>query len=223
MFDMPTTTEVYDDYAVPQNLRNHMLRVAAIGKLVSDNWSGPDINQDSLLRVLLLHDTGNFVKMDIEDARENLPEDVSVGHFEELRNEYTDEHGQDDHAISEAIARDVGLTDEEINLMGQKVFMKNDETVESDNWEAKIGAYADQRVAPDGVMSLEGRLQEAKERYKDEPGSSMNNPRTDEMIEHAHTIESQIMRHCTIEPEEISDETVRPIMDELESFELDLS
>lgn len=217
---MPTITEVYDDYAVPQNLRDHMLRVAAIGELIFENWTGPDLDRRSVLRVLLLHDTGNFVKMDAEDVRDSLPENVSVELFEDLREKYTREFGQDDHAISEAIARDIGLSDREINLMQQKVFMKNDETASSEDWEAKIGAYADQRVAPDGVMSLEARLQEAKERYEDNPGSSMNNPRTDEMIEYAHTIESQVMKQCAINPGEITDDVLNPVIRELKSFEI---
>lgn len=45
-----------------------MLRVATCSNLIIDNWSGSEINEQSIIRVCLLHDMGNIVK---------IPEDFS--------------------------------------------------------------------------------------------------------------------------------------------------
>ena len=71
-------------------------------------------------------------------------------------------------------------------------------------WEQKIAAYADQRAAPHTVAPLTERLLEAKERYKDRPGTSMNNPRIDLLIAYAQTIERQIFAHLPFPPKQIT-------------------
>ena len=58
-----------------------------------------------------------------------------------------------------------------------------DDTLASGDYNLKVAAYSDQRVSPTGIDSLEGRLSEAEARYRDRPGSSMNNPRTKMLIE----------------------------------------
>ncbi len=59
---------IYNKYHLPENLQMHMLRVAACSNLIIDNWTGIDIDKDAIIRVCLLHDMGNMVK---------IPEDFS--------------------------------------------------------------------------------------------------------------------------------------------------
>lgn len=54
--------EIYNKYYLPENLQMHMLRVAACSNLIIDNWSGPEIDKEAIIRVCLLHDMGNIVK-----------------------------------------------------------------------------------------------------------------------------------------------------------------
>ena len=197
---MKNILQIYKDYGIPENLQLHMLRVAACSKKIIDNWTGPHINKNSLYRVLLLHDMGNIVK---------IPEDEFDDHvFQSVRKKYFDLYGKDDHIVSLVIAKELGLLEHELKLMNDKIFINNEKTLQSDSYEAKIGSYCDQRVAPDGVMPLLERLIEAKERYKDKPGSSMNNTQTDMLIQCATIIEKQIMDKCNIHPDDITDESV---------------
>lgn len=197
---MKNILDIYKEYGVPQHLQMHMLRVAACSKKVVDNWTGEKLNIESLYRVLLLHDMGNIVKI--------AKEEVDDTTFQIVRKKYLDLYGKDDHAISLAIGKELGLTEYELKLMNDKIFINNDKIVQNESYETKIGAYCDQRVAPDCVMSLMGRLNEAKERYKDKPGSSMNNPKTDQLITCADLIEKQIMQYCSICPDDINDESI---------------
>jgi hypothetical protein len=200
---MATIAEIYDRYEVPEHLRLHMLRVAALGCVIDDNWSGPALRRAELRRVLLIHDIGNVVKMPRESSDT------------EQRRALIQKYGNDDHAASYAIAREVDLTKSELALMDAKVFVRNDETLKSNDYTLKVAAYADQRVAPQGVMSLIKRLREAQDRYRDKPGSSMNNPRTPELIDCAIQIETQLAPYLRIAPDAIDNQTVSPYIERL--------
>ncbi len=197
---MKNILEIYKEYSIPKHLQMHMLLVAACSKKIVDNWTGQKLAIESLYRVLLLHDMGNIVKISKEDVMDT--------NFQIVRNRYFDLYGDDDHVISQAIGKELGLNEYELKLMNEKIFVNNDNIVQNKSYEIKIGAYCDQRVAPNCVMSLMGRLNEAKERYKDKPGSSMNNPKTDQLIACANLIEKQIMKYCSICPDDINDESV---------------
>ena len=204
--------EIYRKYGIPRKLQLHMLRVAACADLIQDNWKGPEINRNRLVRVLLLHDMGNIVK--IGENEFDFPE------FVENRKKYFEQYGKDDHKISEAIAKELDLPEEEIAMMNEKIFLNTDNIIKSDNYELKIAAYCDQRVAPYGVCDMMERLLECKERSKNKPGSSMSDPRADFMIECAKTMEEQVMQYCTIKAEEINDKTIEAYMEKLEEFEI---
>ena len=204
MLQLPSIDTIYDRYQVPNNLRQHLYAVAAIGELISDHWSGPTLRRDQLRRVLLLHDIGNIVKMD-----------EAEGELAEIKRKTVEKYGSDDHVVSRAIAAELGFSNEDLDLMDQKVFVRNDETADGEDYTRKVGAYADQRVAPDGVRPLMDRLLEAKERYRDKPGSSMNNHRTDMLIRKAEEIEYQLTVYCPLVPHGIMNEAIRPIAAEL--------
>ncbi len=198
---MKNIIQIYKAYGIPENLQWHMLRVTACSKKIIDNWIGPDIEKNSLYRVLLLHDMGNIVKIPKEEFADLA--------FQSTRKKYFDMYGKDDHAVSLAIGEELGLLKHELKLMSDKIFVNNENIFLCDSFETKIGAYCDQRVAPNGVMPLLARLIEAKERYKDKPGSSMNNPRTDALIQYAINIEEQVMQNCIIQPNDITDTSIK--------------
>ena len=217
---MPTITQLYDEYAIPRPLRTHRLRAAAVGKLVATHWDGPNLDRQSLVRVLLVHEMGLVVDTDAttSDATPQLAADG--GQFEMLATGGVVGADHDPYSDSIAIARELGLTESDVDLLSQMAFMRNDETAGGDNWEAKIAAYADQRTAPRGVRSLERRLQRATRQWQTTDAIVVPESRIEQMTEYAHTIEQQLMRHCTIEPVQITGEVVDPRTEELTSVEL---
>lgn len=209
---MKNIMKIYVEYGIPENLQMHMLRVAACSKKIIDNWCGAELNVQALYRVLLLHDMGNLVKIPKEEFSDSV--------FQAVRRKYFDLYGKDDHKVSLTIAKELGLSEYELALMNDKVFVNNENIMVSNSFETKIGAYCDQRVAPDCVMTLLGRLYEAKERYKDKPGTSMNNPKTDRLIYCADIIEKQIMEYCSISPEEITDDSIYDNIEYFKGYEV---
>ena len=101
--------DIYNKYHLPENLQMHMLRVAACSNLIIDNWNGQTIDKESIIRVSLLHDMGNMVK---------IPEDFSKDEeFIKVRKKYFDKYGTNDHQINLEIGKQEGLTEKEIIIL----------------------------------------------------------------------------------------------------------
>ncbi len=205
--------EIYKKYHLPENLQMHMLRVAACSNLIIDNWNGPQIDKESIIRVSLLHDMGNIVK---------IPEDFSDDEgFLEIRKKYFKQYGTNDHEINLEIGKQEGLNKKEITILDGKKSRKNEETLASNSYERKICAYCDQRVAPNGVVGISQRLEDAKVRYKDKPLSVWSNEeKANYLIQCALNIEKQIMEHCNIKPEYINDNSIKIYVEQLKMYHI---
>ena len=79
----------------------HMLRVVACSYLIIDNWNEPEIDKEAIIRVCLLHDMGNIVK---------IPEDFSKDeNFIKTRRKYFEKYGKNDYEINLEIGKSEGL------------------------------------------------------------------------------------------------------------------
>ena len=205
--------EIYKKYHLPENLQMHMLRVAACSNLIIDNWNGPEIDTKAIIRVCLLHDMGNIVK---------IPEDFSKDQeFLKIRKKYFDKYGTNDHEINLEIGKQEGLNEQELTILDGKRSRKNEETLKSNSYERKICAYCDQRVAPDGVVSIKERLEDAKVRYKNKPLSVWSNEeKANHLIECSLGIEKQIMKYCKLKPEDINDFSIKEYIEKLKTYNI---
>ena len=204
--------KIYNQYHLPENLQMHMLRVAACTNLILDNWTGKPIDRKAVTRVSLLHDMGNMVK---------IPEEGQDREFIVIRRKYFKEYGTNDHEINMLIGKNLGLNKKELEILNGKRSRKNEQTAKSDNYEIKICAYCDQRVAPDGVVSLKERLEDAKIRYKDKPLSVWSNEeKANQLIKWALKIEKQVMECCRLKPEDINNQSIQTYIDRLKEYEI---
>ena len=205
--------EIYKKYHLPENLQIHMLRVAACSNLIIDNWKGAEIDKKAIIRVCLLHDMGNIVK---------IPEDFSKDQeFLKIRKKYFDKYGTNDHEINLEIGKQEGLTEKELTILDGKRSRKNEETLKSNSYERKICAYCDQRVAPDGVVSIKERLEDAKVRYKNKSSSVWSNEeKANHLIDCSLGIEKQIMEHCKLKAEDINDVNIKEYIEKLKIYNI---
>lgn len=205
--------EIYRKYHLPENLQMHMLRVAACSNLIIDNWIGPEIDKKAIIRVCLLHDMGNMVK---------IPEDFSSDkEFIKIRRKYFDIYGTNDHEINLEIGKKEGLSEKEIKILDGKRSRKNAETLVSNSYERKICAYCDQRVAPDGVIGIRERLEECKIRYKNKPLSVWSNEyKANCLIKCALEIENQVISFCNLKKEDINDNSIKKYIEILINYNI---
>ena len=115
---------IYQKYHIPKNLQLHMLRVSACAKLIINNWNNKEINKESIIRVFLLHDMGNIVKI-----KDNPDDDED---FLIVRSKYVNKFGLDDHLISLEIGKELGLNEYELEIM------KGKEVVAFNSWKAGL-------------------------------------------------------------------------------------
>ena len=156
---------------------------------------------------------GNIVK---------IPEDFSKDQeFLKIRKKYFDKYGTNDHEINLEIGKQEGLTEQELTILDGKRSRKNEETLKSNSYERKICAYCDQRVAPDGVVSIKERLEDAKVRYKNKPLSVWSNEeKANHLIECSLGIEKQIMQYCKLKPEDINDFSIKEYIEKLKTYNI---
>ena len=205
--------EIYKKYHLPENLQMHMLRVAACSNLIIDNWTGTKIDKESIVRVSLLHDMGNMVKIPAEFSQDE--------EFLKIRKKYFDKYGTNDHEINLEIGKQEGLTEREIIILDGKRSRKKEETLKSNSYERKICAYCDQRVAPDGVVGIRERLEDAKIRYKNKPLSVWSNEeKANHLIECSLGIEKQVMEQCNLNPEDINDNSIKTYIERLKEYDI---
>lgn len=214
---MKTPREIYAHYKILPALQLHQLRVAAVGKMVTEHFSG-DLDAHTITLACLFHDMGNVLKFDLTQFPEFL-EPEGVEYWAGVKAEYEKKYGTDQHAATLAMAREIGLSDEVITCIDSVAFSKAEATLAEGSWEQKICEYADSRAAPRGILSLDGRLREARERYMKRKGEHdiaiVPEDRFEEIVEAEREIERRIFAHMSLKPEDITDASIAPIVEEL--------
>lgn len=211
---------IYQNYALPLVLQNHMLRVAAVGKWIIEHWNNHSIklNEEDIIEVLLLHDIGNIVKGEDDNFKALFPDTYDMESFEywvNMRNWIREHYGNNDLQATQNIVKEIGISEKLREMIEKKQFYNNRKTYENTDYAIKICAYADQRVAPEGIMSLNGRLNEAIKRYQNVKDASVNRSDRKVLIQFAKKIEEQIFENVNGTPDQITDESVEVYISDL--------
>ena len=215
-----TVSDIYTRYPVTPNLARHMLRVGAVTRLILDHWSGPALEERTMMKIALLHDTGNILKFDFEGHPHLLEEEQpNVQRWKALQAEWAARF-PDENAMTYAIAAECGMHPGEIAMMRDLGYGLMDRIAQEERFERKIVKYADMRAAPFGILPLKDRLEEGNKRYAKHPTISIDHSKTKLLQEAAFDVERQIMVHCTLTPRDITEETVAHVMEALRSYEL---
>ncbi len=213
---MKKITEVYQEYKITPNLQLHQFRVAAVAQQICGLVPFP-VDTESVVMACLLHDMGNIIKFRIRLFPELL-ENKDIEYWEDVQKEYIKKYGQDEHHATLFIAKELGVNDAVYQVMDAIGFHNWCHTKQSGDWERKIATYADSRVAPHGVVSLNDRLEDANRRYQN--NSQEANRVRDTLYDCGREIEKEIFEHLSIKPEDINDESIKHIVEELKNVSL---
>jgi hypothetical protein len=159
-----TISEIYALYQLPPNLRHHMLRVASVVWVITENWQGPTINAETLIQAALLHDVGNLVKYKLDD-RPVDESDKPVEYWHKVQQAYWDRYGRDDAVVNSIIAREINAPADVIDLIRHTGHLLVCDLVRHQKYAEMILNYADLRVAMNGIVSMQERLDRVKDRY----------------------------------------------------------
>ena len=215
---MRTAQEIYQAYRIMPNLRLHQTRVAAVGRMVADHFSGP-LDENAVILACLFHDMGNIIKFDLSVFPQFL-EPEGREYWQSVKDGYLQKYGPDEHAASLAIAKEIGLPEAVCVLIDETRFSRLEAARDDASFEQKLVKYADLRAAPLGILSLEDRLEEGRVRYSQKKG--YDTPEGRERYRFSKSaaieIETQIFSHCSTGPDDINDATVAPLIEELRNY-----
>ena len=207
-------TDIYKKYKIPPSLQEHMLRVAAVAYKICDNFT-ENVDKEKIVTACLLHDMGNIIKFKM-DVFPKMFEPEGVEYWQGVKDEYVKKYGNDEHEATLQIMKELGMTDSTVAISSQNRFSLLCKHAEGDDMEVKIVHYADGRVDPHGVVSYLSRMGEARVRYDHlNKGKEAERER---MVACGAEIEKQIFVKCKIKPEDITDASVAPIIEELRGF-----
>jgi hypothetical protein len=166
---MIRAVDVYDVLGLPAGLRTHMTMTMAVVRLI-----GAQAAEDmrSVVRdvelTMALHDVGNPVKFDFDAATavamlgepsETLPRWRLYSEYMQAR------YGEDDHVATGAILNELKVRPDLIELVSKKSSHHFAAILTREVPAEMLALYADMRVAPTGIVSIEERYREASERY----------------------------------------------------------
>lgn len=212
---MRTIGDIYKQYHTMPNLQLHQIRVAAVAMQICDGFDLP-LDRERLALACLLHDMGNIVKFKLRDFPQFL-DGEDVEYWEKIQMEYIEKYGTDDFDANIAIVSDIGV-DKKVFDIVDAVGFHNWCSVNTDgSWEHKIASYADSRVSPFGVLSLNDRLMDANKRYKDV--DHFTNDYKDTLYDCVRDFEKQIFEHLDFAPSDITNDSISKYIDGLKNLE----
>ena len=199
----------------------HMLRAASVGALICDNWNFEEnIDKDSVVQALLIHDTGNIIKFNL-DASTMLTdqEKKNLNFWKTQQKIYKQKYNNDDHKATQQIAREIKAMENVSYILENSGSSKLQEVINSKDYNLAIVTYADLRCAPYNIVSVDERFDDVIKRYKDS-----NHPLSDlGEIEKRRTLglnlEMLLQDFIKIGLNAISDELINPYLDKLSDYD----
>ena len=198
-----------------------MLRVAAVASIIADSYK-KDLDRETLITVCLLHDIGSIIKFDLKTTYEinsNAFKDRSLEYWEKVKEDYIKKYGPDEFEANLKILRGLGTSRRVYEISEIFEFSDSKSIYESKNLERIIAKYADLRVTPYGVGSLEDRMKDVEKRYVIQR-QKWTKEELDELSSYWYRAEGEIFASCKIRPEEITNENVSPMLESLRNFEI---
>ncbi|MEK6849221.1 MAG: hypothetical protein AABY01_01475, partial [Nanoarchaeota archaeon] len=116
-------------------------------------------------------------------------------------------YGKDDYKATLAMVAQLGIAPRVLQLIIDSDWHEMPRVAIGNDWEQKIGKYADYRVGPRGILTLHERIEELRIRYKGrltpEEESKISTFETA-----VHTIGAHVRKNMRITEEDINDDTV---------------
>ena len=212
--------DIYDQYHIPHTLQQHMLRVAWVCKKILDNRKDITFNKEEIVTAALLHDMWNIVKFDLDNIPPELEDMYKELDVKELRIAQTkiiSLFGSEEHTANMGIAKEIWASNEVVEIIGKINFTRLKNEHDTYTIPQIIVKYWDLRVWPYGIISVAERLREAAIRYNK---SDWMQKTLQENIQFVQQVEENIFSHCTLSPQDITDENINPLLEDLRGFDI---
>lgn len=212
--------KIYETYIVPPHLQNHMYRVASIVQYIWERIWLQKKELHDVITVGLLHDIWNILKFDMSlypDVRE--PEWVT--YWTNIK-EWYKKYGSDEKEATFWICKELNISQEAYDLvvLYDSTLPKN--IAKTDNILLKLVDYADSRVMVYWISTIQERIEKLirrnmKNKWRTrEKAESMWQDR----INNTSLFEQHLINQYWIDPQGITDTTMKPIIDKLSIYDI---
>jgi hypothetical protein len=212
---MRAITDVYKEYKIMRNLQMHQLQVAAVAMQICESLD-TDFDRKDMITMCLIHDMGNIIKFKIDKYPE-LNEPEGTPYWQSVQDEYKRKYGDNEHHATVAIAQELSVPAFVVDSFAVTDLFAEKDTVEGDSFFNKFFCYCDNRVAFNGVVSLEEKKADNYKRYKDRPDIEKHMVNREKNLKQ---IEQEVFSHSTIKPEDITAQSIAPYIERLKEFEI---
>ncbi len=204
-------TQIYTKYNIPQNLQEHMLRVAALSQILTENWQGIPLNKEAIVTTCLFHDMANIIKFKFDNPVFKMTAQ-EIQHWKRVKQKTIENYGDNIHAATLAICQEIGLNNKVLDLVNKLEWDNVPKMLNGRDFESCITIYSDMRIGPFGIMSLKDRIDDLQARN---PSKDMNTVR-----EVAAQLEKALQQHIAIDVDTVTDAQINGRFDQLRKREL---
>ncbi|MGM5480787.1 MAG: HD domain-containing protein [Nanobdellota archaeon] len=207
-----TIDDIYIRFSIPSFLATHMRQVAKVSKFLCENFD-KNTDTDCVIAALLLHDLGNVVKFDLDSPlSDELYSIEEKDELKRLQSDLKDRYGTNADETTMDMIEELNVPDKVKWLLENANWLNIEDVRDSDSIELKICAYADYRVSPQGIVSLEKRLADLRKRYHNHPHNDLLPESQVKKRDAAYyDIEEQLFSRTDIKPDDINEESISEV------------
>ncbi|MBI2330477.1 hypothetical protein HYU94_03725 [Candidatus Daviesbacteria bacterium] len=150
--------QIYDQYLIPPNLQKHMLRVAALSLILSENWKKGKLDKEPIVLACVFHDMANIIKFDFNKPLLFKEEENKIDYWKKIQKEVIQKYGTNVHLATFKICREIGLPQKVLDIIKKLDWNNTLKILENQDYESVIPIYGDMRIGPFGIMLLQDRI-----------------------------------------------------------------
>jgi hypothetical protein len=202
--------DIYKEYLIPQNLQEHMLRVASLASILLENWTGSRLDRDSIVKACVVHDIAKPTTFDLAKQAQFGMSPEAIKDLEKLQIRLKSNYGANEHEATVKICKEIGLPAKAVILVDNLEWSYIPRLL--NDIESLIPIYCDMRISPKGILSMKTRLEDLKTR---ESGEDF-----EEKQENGQEIEKLISQNVSIDVNSISDSQINSNFEKLLNTEI---
>lgn len=213
-----TITEIYKKYKINKGLQEHMIRVAAVAKMICDA-SKVDLETENIVEGCLVHDMGNLIKSKMDTFPEFFDPE-GVDYWIKVKEEMIEKYDNDVHGATVSMVEDMNLEDKSVFYFRAIGGDDTQRVHAGGTLGEKIATYSDMRIGLHGAVSLKERMDDIRRRYIERNMEGFSSDDIDVREQRLADMEKDIFANSNIQPSDITDKSTEEIQDELWEWEV---
>jgi len=225
--------QIYQHYFIPDNLAEHMLQTAALGKIICENWKEDStntnltLNKDLIITTLLVHDLGNLVKFNLKQPvgyqckeHQKLFQGDNLKFWQTKQQEMIKRYSPNASLANLQILKELNLIKSAKLLKNHTFEHINQLILQTGHWQEKIISYCDLRFTPTGLDSVTNRIKDLKIRYKASDSTWKNKDIVKQRLTNSLTLEQQINSQTKIDITQVKTVEINDNIIQLQNYSI---